>query len=41
MRIKKTGLQKGLEYQFCDEFFNKHITKGSENYIQVVGIANR
>jgi len=39
--LKKTGLQKGLEYQFCDEFFKKHITKGSENFIQGVGIANR
>jgi hypothetical protein len=39
--FKKTGLQKGLEYQFGDEFFKKHIAKGSENYIQRVGIANR
>ena len=39
--LKKTGLQKGLEYQFGDEFFKKHIAKGSENYIQRVGIANR
>lgn len=39
--LKKTGLQKGLEYQFGDEFFKKHITKGSENFIQGVGIANR
>jgi hypothetical protein len=39
--LKKTGLQKDLEYQFCDEFFKKHITKGSENYIQGIGIANR
>jgi hypothetical protein len=41
MLLKKTGLQKGLEHQFCDEFFKKHITKGSENYIQGVGIAKR
>ncbi|MBW2643976.1 MAG: hypothetical protein JRC89_11580 [Deltaproteobacteria bacterium] len=34
-------LQKGLEYQFGDEFFKKHIAKGSENVIQGVGIANR
>ena len=27
--LKKTGLQKNLDYQFGDEFFNKHITKGS------------
>lgn len=39
--LKKTGLQKGLEHQFCDEFLKKHITKGSENYIRGVGIANR
>ncbi len=39
--LQKTGLQKGLEHQFCDEFFKKHIAKGSENYIQGVGIANR
>lgn len=39
--LKKTGLQKGLEHQFCDEFFKKHIKKGSENYIQGAGIANR
>jgi len=37
----KTGLQKGLEYQFCDEFFKKHIKKGSQNFIQGAGIANR
>ena len=41
MLLKKTGLQKGLEHQFCDEFFKKHITEGSKNYIQGVGIANR
>ncbi|MEA1948937.1 MAG: hypothetical protein U9N83_16740 [Thermodesulfobacteriota bacterium] len=39
--LKKTGLQKALEYQFGDEFFKKHIAKGSKNYIQRVGIANR
>ena len=39
--LKNTGLQKGLDYQFCDDFFKKHISKGSENYIQGVGIANR
>jgi len=39
--LKKPGLQKELEHQFCDEFFKKHITKGSENFIQGVGIAKR
>jgi hypothetical protein len=39
--LKKTGLQKGLEHQFCNDFFKKHIAKGSENYIQRVGITNR
>lgn len=39
--LKITGLQKDLEYQFGDEFFKKQITKGSENYIQGVGIANQ
>jgi len=39
--LKETGLQKGLEHQFGDTFFKKHITKGSENYTQGVGIANR
>ncbi len=41
MLLQKTGLQKGLDFQFCNEFFKKHITKGSENYIQSIGIANR
>jgi hypothetical protein len=39
MLLKETGLQKGLEHQFCDEFFRKHTKKGSENYIQGIGIA--
>lgn len=39
--LQKTGLHKGLEHQFCNEFFKKHTTKGSKNYIQRVGIANR
>ncbi len=39
--LKKTGLQKVLEHQFCNDFFKKHIAKGSENYIQRVGITNR
>ena len=41
MLLKKTGLQKGLDHQFCDGFFKKHITKGSQNFIQGAGIANR
>lgn len=39
MLLKQTGLQKSLECQFSDAFFKKHITKGSENFIQGVGIA--
>jgi hypothetical protein len=39
--LKQTGLQKDLEYQFGDECFKKHIKKGSENFIQGIGIASR
>jgi hypothetical protein len=39
--LQKAGLQQGLAYQFCDEFFKQHIATGSENFIQGVGIANR
>ena len=41
MLLKENGLQKSLECQFRDEFFKKHIIKGSENFIQGAGIANR
>lgn len=39
MLLKETGLQKSLECQFSDAFFQKHLKKGAENLIQGVGIS--
>ena len=39
--LQKTGLQKGLDFQFCDKFFKDQIAYGAENFIRGVGIANR
>jgi hypothetical protein len=41
MLLKETGLQKNIECQFSDAFFQKHLKKGTENLIQGVGIAKQ